>query len=365
MAGLDRFKALLVVTALVVLNASALVPVARAVPLSEGAPASSETVAQSGNCPAGRQPDGHCLPGGPESPPPSPGGPIQPPVTPPVPPPTIPPGTPPAMPPGTFPIMPPSGRPQATRPQDSEFPLYVIGSAKATFHIHDDDHDILYTSDEVPLTFLKRAVQDMEGNTQYILAPVQTINLAPGGTRELRVIWRVEGKEFDCTVKGKAIVTLPAAPGGETYLDPTAHTTMSPTGNLIGNITEPAYGYLNVVGQDGGDFHSVVIKAFNPDARLIKTCPGDPPVVTEENFQAGFLLHILSQPNTRENAHVIFQGHQEYDQCNRDDFLNLLPPGPNQDIAREYLRQAQTSSTGTSCRYTWTWKLVAVPQVAR
>jgi hypothetical protein len=155
-----------------------------------------------------------------------------------------------------------------------------------------------------------------------------------------------EGREFDCTVKGKAVVTLPAAPGGTMYLDPTA------------DPTQPAYGYLNVVGPDGGDFHSVMIKAFNPDARLIKTCPGDPPLVTKEKFDAGYLLHILSQNNTRtEDDRVILQGHQEYDMGDTSDFLNLLPPGPNQDIARRFLSRSETSGSGTSLRYTWTWKL--------
>jgi hypothetical protein len=40
--------------------------------------------------------------------------------------------------------------------------------------------------------------------------------------------------------------------------------------------------------------------------------------------------------------------------------LDMLPPGPNQDIARQYLSQGQTSGTGTSRRYTWEWELVPV-----
>ncbi|MDF0643199.1 MAG: hypothetical protein P0111_04160 [Nitrospira sp.] len=245
-------------------------------------------------------------------------------------------------------------------------PLFVTGAANATFHIHDDDRDIVYTSGDVPLTFVKRVNQDMPGNTQYILVP-NRFNIPPGPQEEplfkTQVIWMVEGREFECTVKGKAVVTLPTAPGGAMYLDPTEPPTRSPTGDLVGNITEPAYGYLNVVGPDGGDFHSVVIKAFNPDARLKKTCPGNPPVVTEENFQAGFLLHILSQPNTREDSRVIFQGHQEYDQGNPLDFLNLLPPGAA--IPEEARRALQASGSGTSFRYTWTWKLLPVFQSAQ
>jgi len=176
---------------------------------------------------------------------------------------------------------------------------------------------------------------------------------------KLQMIWMAEGREFDCTVQGKAIVTFPTGPGGGTYLDPTEKT----AGNTYKNITEPAYGYLNVVGPDGGDFHSVMIKAFNPDARLIKTCPGDPPIVTEEPFEAGYLLHILSEKNTREDGRVIFQGHQEYDQGNPLDFLNLLPPGT---AIPEKARQAlQASGSGTSRLYTWTWKLFPVGSPAR
>ena len=186
----------------------AYMPMAHAAPPAGGTTASGGSVRQSGNCPDGRQADGHCLPGGPGSPPATPGAPIHPPA--------MPPGTPPATPPVT-PITPPAGRPSATRPQDPELPLYVIGWAKATFHIHDADRDIVYDSDQVPLTFLKRAAQDMEGNTQYILAPV-LINQPPNPREEeankLQVIWMVEGREFDCTVKGKAVVTLPTGPGG-------------------------------------------------------------------------------------------------------------------------------------------------------
>lgn len=335
-----HFRALIVLTPFVVVITTAFVPMAQSAPTSGG------TVSQSGNCPAGRQANGHCLQGGPGIPA-RPSGPIHPPVTPPV----IP------------QIVPPSGRPQATRPQDPELPLYVIGSAKATFHIHDADRDIIYTSDEVPLTFMRRIDQSInkntEGNTQYILIP-NRFNIPPGPQEEILektlVIWMAEGREFDCTVKGKAIVTLPArpgglyAPGGGMYLDPTDDTM----------TTQPAYGYLNVVGPDGGDFHSVMIKAFNHDARLIKTCPGDPPLVTEEKFDAGFLLHILSQKNTyTEDGRVIFQGHQEYDQGNLLDFLNLLPPGAA--IPEDARRALQASGSGTSLRYTWMWKLIPVP----
>ena len=169
--------------------------------------------------------------------------------------------------------------------------------------------------------------------------------------------WNVNGRVFDCTVEGKAFIRFPieqitpydiSFPGMYLPLDP----------------SRPAFGYLNVVGPDGGDFHSVIIQMFDPDARLTKTCPGNPPLVTREKFDAGFLLHILWQKNTREDGHIIFRGQQTYDQGNPSDFLNLLPPGPNQDIARQFLSQGETSGSGTSFRYTWTWELFTVPPPA-
>ena len=356
--------------ALVAVSAAVSVQMAQAAPLSEGAPAYSGNVPQSGTCPAGGQQDEQCLPGGLGSPAGSNSTPT-PPGTPPVPPPTVPPGTPPAMPPTTLPIAPPSGRPQATRPQDPELPLYIIGYASATLHIHDDDHDVIYTAyhdnpdpgftfEKVPLTFIRRFEQDRPGTTQYILAGVHDLlappahNLREEDIYKLHVIWEAEGREFDCTVKGKAIVPFPLIPnprirGTETYLDPTEDSS---------NINQPAYGYLNVVGPDGGDFHSVMIKAFSNEPSLIKTCPGDPPLVTKENFQAGFLLHILWQQNTREDGRVSFKGQQTYDMNNPLGLLDMLPPGENRERARQFLNSAETS--GTSVRYTWKWELVPI-----
>lgn len=362
------FQAVIFSMALVAVSAAVSVSTAQAASLSDGATASGGTVSQSGDCSGGRQQDEHCLPVGPGSPPVRPGGPIHPPVTPPVPPSVTPPVVP--------PVTPPPGRPQATRPQDPELPLYITGWAKATLHIHDDDHDVIYTataywdsdfaSEKVPLSFIRRDVQDMPGNTQYILAPYQ-LSLEPNLRRDVfdewHVTWKAEGREFDCTVKGEAIIPFPTKPdpniaGGRTYLDPTERLTESPTGILSGPITEPAYGYLNVVGPDGGDFHSVMIKAFSNEPSLIKTCPGDPPLVTKESFQAGFLLHILWQKNTREEGRVRFKGQQTYDMNNPLGLLDMLPPGENRERARQFLNSAETS--GTSVRYTWEWELFPI-----
>ncbi|NGZ10338.1 MAG: hypothetical protein CV088_13270 [Nitrospira sp. LK70] len=335
-----RFRVLIVAMALGVLSAAASGPMVQAATLSEGATVSGGVGSPPADCTAARQGDSHCVPRGLRRSS-RPVEPAQPLVTPPT--------TPPVIPPGTL----PPGIPSATRPEDPELPLYIYGAASATLHIHDDDHDIVHTSDEVLLTFTRRVDRNMPGNPQYILTP-NRFNIPPGHQEELlgktQVIWMAEGGEFECTVKGKVVVNMPAMPGGTMYLDPTD--TRQPFRH---NITQPAYGYLNVVGPDRGDFHSVIIKAFDPDARLIKTCPGNP-LAMETNSQAGFLLHILMEPNTREDGRVIFQGHQEVDFGDPLGFLNLLPPGAA--IPDDARRALQSSGTGTSLRYTWTRKLI-------
>ena len=100
-----------------------------------------------------------------------------------------------------------------------------------------------------------------------------------------------------------------------------------------------------------------MISAFNPDARLTKTCPGNPPTVTKEGFEAGFLLHILWKKNMYEEDHLVLRGMQEYDAGKQDAFLDLLPPGPGRDIARQALSQAQPSTSRTSRQYIWEWTL--------
>jgi hypothetical protein len=82
-------------------------------------------------------------------------------------------------------------------------------------------------------------------------------------------------------------------------------------------------------------------------------------LVTQEKFDAGFLLHILWQKNTHEaDGTVTFKGQQTYDMNNPLGLLDMLPPGENQEIARQFLNSAETS--GTSVRYTWEWKLFPV-----
>lgn len=322
MTALPRDRALPVIVALVALSVVASVPTAQAAPLSEGATASGGTVPQSGNCPGGQQQDVHCLPGGQGSPA-RPGGPIQP------------------------PIMPPPGIPPATQPADREGPEKIVGWAKAMLHIHDDDQDVTYTSGRVELTFIRRVVQDMEGNTQYVLAP----DVGAEG-----MTWYGKGRVFDCTVEGEAVIPFPVvltdSPHGVVGLIPGVHVPL--------DSSRPTFGYMNVVGPDGGDFHSVMIRMFDPDARLIKTCPGDPPTVTEESFEAGYLLHILWQKNIHTNGSVSFEGQQTYDQGDPLDFLNLLPPGAA--IPESARQELQASGSGTSRRYTWKWEMTPLGQ---
>ena len=103
-----------VIAAILGLSAVASVPMAQAAPMQDGATVSGGVVPQSGNCPAGRQQDEHCLPGGAGSQT-RPVGPVLPPVTPPITPPvgplTLPPGIPP-----------------------EEQSKFIFGLAKATLH---------------------------------------------------------------------------------------------------------------------------------------------------------------------------------------------------------------------------------------
>lgn len=193
------------------------------------------------------------------------------------------------MPPVTLPIMPPPG----ILPE--ELSNFIWGTAKATLHIHDDNQDVTYTSSgDVLLSFVKAHDQDMPGNTRYIVFPMN-VSRAPGDPSLIGMTWNVTGREFDCTVRGQSTVTFSVEPdpndrGDNALVDP------------MRDPTRPAYGYMNVVGPDGGDFHSVMVKADNPEAYYTKTCPGDPPIVTKVRFEAGYLLRILWQKNTHKDG---------------------------------------------------------------
>ena len=312
--------------ALLILSTVFFALVARAAPAAENTPAFAEIAPRPADCSGPREEDPRCALRGPGSAT-RPVEPIMPPVTPP-------------------------GFPPKGPPVDLESAPYIFGWAKASLHIKDENQDVTYESDRVWLLFAKRGIQDMPGNTQYVLSPAPTGH--GGEFAPLSMTWIGKGRVFDCTIEGQAMVTFPIdvdpnsghgiIPGLSTPLDP----------------ARPAYGYLNIVGPDGGDFHSVIVSAFNPNARLKQTCPRNPPTVTEVISEAGYLLHILWRKNMYEEGRLVLSGMQVYDAGKPDDFLNLLPPGPGRDLASRALSQAQVSTSRTSRQYIWEWSLFPV-----
>lgn len=334
MAGSCRFRTLPVTLALLAAGASFSVFTTHATQPPEDLAASGGVVPQSGNCSAARPDDERCLPGGPQGQT-GPGQSVIPPVPPITPP--APPVTPPITPP-PFPLTPGHIDPQGSPPLDPYSALFFTGWAKARLHVKGDDQDITYESNRADLLFWRSNNQQMPGNTHYLLTPV------PEGpdskSTPLSVTWTAKGRVGDCTVEGKTAILF--------YM---LHTD-------IVDPTRPAYGHLYVIGPDGGDFHSVIISAFNPDARLKKTCPGNPPTVTEEPFEAGYLLHIVFRKNMyEERGLLVLSGMQVLDADKPDAILDMLPPGPGRDIASQALSHAQASSSRTSRVYTWEWAL--------
>ena len=171
---------------------------------------------------------------------------------------------------------------------------YLEGWAKATVRVRDERQDMTYASSRANLRFRPRSIQDVLGNVQYDLMPTS-------------VRWTASGRIDDCKVTGDAVVDIPG------FLDQDIDT------------TRPAYGYMNVIGLGGGDFHHVMIAAA-PNASMRKTCPG--PVVTNHPFQAGYLLHIVSNANTHDGSVVAYKGNQQLDMG--DPFANLP------DTARDF-----------------------------
>lgn len=207
----------------------------------------------------------------------------------------------------------------------------VHGWAKATLRVKDDSQDVSYVSSRANLRFKPRdrEYQDMEGNTQYDLLPTA-------------VKWTAAGTVNDCTISGQILVTIPSF--ANQPLDP----------------TRPAWGYLNVVGLDGGDFHSVEVAAAGPEAFFTKTCPGDPPTVTKHPLQGHWLLHILWEKNIFDGTTAVYKGKKEVDLRNPYGFMDLLPPGTQlPQIAIDAL--AQTSADPGSLLYTWEWELKPLP----
>lgn len=209
----------------------------------------------------------------------------------------------------------------------------IFGRADAKLIIHDENQDVTYASNIVDLLFFPyqtRGQAEVPGRTQYFVG-------GSGSEKVPTVIWTVRGSRGGCTVEGEARVTLP-------IWDPTR------------DPTHLAFGYMVVVEPGSGDFHSVLVKAFDADAYYTQTCPGNPPVITKVPFEAGYLLHIPWQKNDRVGDRVIYKGHKSYDQSDTLDFLNLLPPGTTlPQIALDAL--SQMSGSGTSRRYHWNWEL--------
>jgi hypothetical protein len=150
----------------------------------------------------------------------------------------------------------------------------VTGTVSTSLHVVDDNTDVTYTSGVVNVKFDPRAVQDEPGDVRYDLS-----------SESDDVHWVGSGTIGGCPAEGNSTVSFSGAP--YTGLEYNA-------------------GYLNVVGP--GDFHSVIIAAFDPGATLTVTCPGDPPTVSESGFDAAYLLHIIMEPNEDDGPDAVFAG---------------------------------------------------------
>jgi hypothetical protein len=223
----------------------------------------------------------------------------------------------------------------------------IEGWSTSRLRIRGERRDISYVSSRATLRFRPRTVQDQPGNVQYDLLPTS-------------VTWTAKGTQDDCRVEGQAVVTIPSYV--DQPLDP----------------SRPAWGYLNVVGADGGDFHSVQVSAVDPSARMSKTCPGDPPMVSLVPFDSVWLLHVLSEKNTH-NGGPVYKGKQTFDTANPlpnmpmspGEALKILPsaPGAGAFITPEIeaqLKEAQralermAAESGGKVVYTFEWELKPV-----
>ncbi len=140
----------------------------------------------------------------------------------------------------------------------------VEGWAETTMHRVNDGMDMTYTSGRVNLKFVPRAVQPEPGDIYYDLA-------AGSGP----VNWLASGTIGGCPASGASTIAFSGIP-----YDPL---TIDPAGILI--VVAP------------GDFHSVLVRAYDPGAEVTVVCPGDPPSTYEASFDAAWLLQIVSEPN--------------------------------------------------------------------
>jgi hypothetical protein len=215
---------------------------------------------------------------------------------------------------------------------------HLRGWAASTLRVKDDRRDLTYISSRVPLTFRPRRVDtgansgDAFGNVEYDLLPTA-------------VTWRVSGRREDCTVDGEAIVNIPLRV--DAPLDPTL----------------PAYGYMNVVGQPNGDFHSIKVSASDERAVETETCPGSPPRVRKVPLGAQWLLHVLHHANTHESGAIVYKGRQTFDPERVEDNLprgaldGLREMMSGMPEANEALRRLQDRSGAGRFVYTFEWEL--------
>ena len=177
----------------------------------------------------------------------------------------------------------PPGHPKPRVIAEAEGCKLLEGFGKSTLRLKDDIQDVTYVSSQVPLKFKPRRVQGPDGNVEYDLLPTS-------------VTWRVNGRRHDCRIEGEGIVNIPMRV--DQPLDPTL----------------PAYGYMNVVVQRNGDYHSIEVSAIDTRSLQTVTCPGDPPIVTKEPFKVQHLLHVLQQANTHETGGaVVYKGQQTFE----------------------------------------------------
>jgi hypothetical protein len=223
----------------------------------------------------------------------------------------------------------------------------IDGWSTSRLRLRDDRQDMTYVSSRANLRFRPRTVQDQPGNVQYDLLPTS-------------VTWTATGRKDGCAVAGQAVVTIPGHV--DQPLDP----------------SRPAWGYLIVVGADGGDFHCVQISAVDPGAMMTKTCPGTPPLVTKVPFDSVWLLHVLSEKNTHGGG-AVYEGKQTFDPGNVQPNLTMSPaqalsnlqnaPGAGAFITPEIQRQLKeaqaaldrlAAESGGRIVYTFEWELTPV-----
>lgn len=180
-------------------------------------------------------------------------------------------------------------------------------------------------SSKAKLQFRPRTIQGVVGNVEYDLVPTS-------------VTWSVSGRKGDCTVSGQAVITVPAFV--DQPIDP----------------TRPAWGYLNVVGAGSGDFHSVMVSAFDPNARVTETCPGSLPRVRAVALDSAYLLHIISESNTHDGNRTVFKGTQTLDPDRFEDKLPAAARSALEGLTLPGVQDALKKARASAGRVVYTFK---------